>query len=254
MAKANNISPKNTIYNYFVQKKNSNAARNENFAENVPKMISLSAEFYKACLNEQIDSCKNSECLRKKNLLKKQVDEMKEKCRDVEDAIRICDSVMLDKDIKIKSLEQEIKVACAVDSNVDPKNSASATQSFGGFSMHFSSEKLATLRSIGNNKREDSTFVSAIIKTLYADRLDAIKYKSVTGRSKGEKKEAITPEKREILNEMFTERIYSTTDDNEERKIRLKKINDHIRFGLLNIGKKIQSESVEKSVMHRLAE
>lgn len=249
------------ITNFFRQTKNANTvcgSDDENSVQKACETNSVSTQFYHACLNEQNELCENKECIMKKNQLKKQLDDIKEKCRDIEYAIRVCDSVMSDKDTKIKSLEREIK-AHAVDSDAVSECSIqekkSITPKFNSFSAHISSEKLAFLRSIGPDKREDSTFVSASIKALYADKLDIIKTKSLTGRSKSEQpKQPITPEKRSILNELFTERINSITNDCDERKIRMKKINDHIRFGLINISKKIQSECIEAAVCQRLAE
>lgn len=180
---------------------------------------------------------------------------MKEKYRDVENAIRVCNTVMSDKDAKIDRLEKELETARAVDSSGISIDSAASAQKFMKSSTHFSSGELATLRSFGPGKREDSTFVSAGVRALYADNLDAVKTKSLTGRSKSEqKKNAMTPEKREILKEILTERVHSTTGDDEERKTRIKKLNDHIRFAIINISKKIQSENVENAVCERLAD
>lgn len=247
--------PKSTITDFFPYKK-----KGKNFVESASTSVAAtnSAQFYQSCLNEQKESCTKRDCIVKKDLLKNQVDQMKEKCSEIENAIRICESVMSEKYVKIKDLEQEINKSVrihSVDSNVISANSASGTQKFNRFSMDFTSEKLANLRSIGPDKREDSTFVSATIKALYAGRLDVIKNKSLTGRSKTEQqKESITPEKRKIINDIFTEQIQSLTGDENERQIRITKVNKHIRFALINISRKIQQQTIENAVCQRLAE
>lgn len=64
------------------------------------------------------------------------------------------------------------------------------------------------LRFIDNSYEEDTKFVSIALADLYGDNLDILKQKSLSGRSRtGDKKEAITLDKRKVLQRLFSERI-----------------------------------------------
>lgn len=90
---------------------------------------------------------------------------------------------------------------------------------------------------------------------MYAERLSELKKKSLTGRSENEqKKEPVTPKKRDILNKVYTKRINSITDGHIERNKRIKNLNNHIRIALNNINKKVQSENIKNEACQRLAE
>lgn len=128
-----------SVTKFFKQTKTiivSGTENNSGYENSAEKNSTLSTQFYEACLNEV--SCKNGECIIKKNELRKQVDEMKKKYRDVEEAIRICELVIVEKDIKIDSLEKQIKSCCDVISEKE-----ATTPSFNDFTMYLSSEKLA---------------------------------------------------------------------------------------------------------------
>lgn len=239
------------ITDFFKSTKNINA---EVVDQAVDETSSLSTQFYQACLDEQNKQCNNLDCIRKKNELKKQVGEMKKKCSEIEYKVRICNMVIGEKDTKIKSLKKEIETTHAESSTAVCQNTPPDTESFTAFSAHFSNEKLAILRSIGPDKKEDSSFVNAAVKALYLKRLDVLENKSVTGRSKGEqKKEPMTPEKRNILNRIFTERIHLVASDGNERTSRIIEINKHIKFAIININKSNRSENIDKAVCQKLA-
>lgn len=122
---------------------------------------------------------------------------------------------------------------------------------FFDFSNVFTSDQLADLRSIGLSAREDSSFVSSILKFIYADRITILKLKPVSGRTTkiDHRKEKITPEKDKIIRKMFFERLLDVEDGRSERE---KKLNNRIKDALNNIATSVENKEKEKKIVRRL--
>lgn len=135
--------------------------------------------------------------------------------------------------------------------SVSNKSNVSNLLRFTGFSNIFTSNQLAELRTIGLSAREDSSFVSSVMKFLYAGRLTILKTKSVSGRSTkiDQPKEKITPEKENVIRKTFAERMIDVNDDKLGRE---KKLNKFIKDALINIGKSVEMKEKQKQIVRRL--
>lgn len=87
---------------------------------------------------------------------------------------------------------------------------------------HISDANMVKLNSIKSQKSYDSTFITALLEILY-DR-DQLKCRTVSGRSRTEQnKQAMTPNKLNLMKQMFLKRIHSSSATAEEK---IKRIND----------------------------
>lgn len=255
------VSNVTMITTFFKQQKKTTAnARQE--SENRNQNQTTNAEkFYQSCMHHT--ECKKTECIQLKAALNAQLCELKEKCTHHEQAVKLCTSIIDDKDIEIKRLKEILSMST---SESTPANESVAVESvstepvavsvtneskvpnslrFSDFSNVFTSNQLAELRKIGLSAREDSSFVLAIMKFIYADRLTILKSKSVSGRAAkiDQPKEKITPEKENIIRKIFAERMLDINDDQ-----RAKKLNKYIKDALGNITKSVEAKEKEKNI------
>lgn len=106
---------------------------------------------------------------------------------------------------------------------------------FSSFESQLSKTCLVKLNLIGKSQKDDSTFVALALNELYNENTEAIKQKSLSGRSKkGAKKSTITPEKKKILERLFAERM-SYVDADTSRGSNLNKL---IRNAIDNANRK----------------
>lgn len=101
------------------------------------------------------------------------------------------------------------------------------------FSEFFTESQLGEFQSIGNEISKDSTFVLTVVRKLYANDLLSVKKKSTNGRRNG--KEPMTPEKLNVLKQLFKQRL--TSFDSTEKDSRLGKLTRHINNAFSNISK-----------------
>lgn len=106
------------------------------------------------------------------------------------------------KDVEIDELEVKIR----------------EKSSYAEFTNKFSDESMKTLRSFETAEANDSKYVLAAVRGLYEDRLEVLKERNLSGRSKNRKKYPVTPVKLKILQDIFTERIKNTTGFAERRQ------------------------------------
>lgn len=237
------------------------------------KILSVTEKFYEDCLNHQISICKNSLCVQKKLELETQIKELETKCEEHKKRIAIAKEVIAQKVEKINISQENAKktstlVPCSsIDTPKEIENSnridqksiaeianastetdVNNTLKFTKFSNHFSVEQLAHLRLIGGTKREDSSFILSAVRFMYAGRLDVLKTKTITGRSKpGAKKEQLTPAKVKVLKDIFEERVHETNDIHE-RAMRQKGVNKYIKDAQSNITRSISIDKAKECV------
>lgn len=91
---------------------------------------------------------------------------------------------------------------------------------------YISDEDIAKLKLIQPDKTHDSTFIKDLVNMLYVDK-EMLKCRTVTGRSRieGAIKQPITPEKMELITELFMKRIEKCGASNEEKVMRLTRAN-----------------------------
>lgn len=151
--------------------------------------------------------------------------------------------INLQKDLKVKHNENQLKNSgIAFDSEF-------VAGDFDRFRDFFCAKELASLRSLDLDWKTDSTFLKCAMQFLYKDNLSSLANKTVTGIKKMVVdggiprlitiKDSISPQKIEILKELFTERICSLPEDKcpDQRKKRfrtvLAKVVDRIRVDKL---------------------
>lgn len=127
---------------------------------------------------------------------------------------------------------------------------------FTTFSHNFDNNQLAQLRSTGQLQRDDSTFVANSLKFIYDENLDSIKGKSLTGRGrhKTDKKTQLTPEKVLILKNLFGERLNYITRNEDEKKLREKSFNKHIKNAVANITRTADKLKINMEIQRKLEE
>lgn len=99
----------------------------------------------------------------------------------------------------------------------------------------FSKDQLEKFDSISITKSNDSKFILTVVRELYAGKLESVKEKSATGRTK----DPMSPEKCSALKEIFGNRL-NNIEDSKERLARMSKLNKHINCAFANIRKSLQ--------------
>lgn len=102
-------------------------------------------------------------------------------------------------------------------------------------------EDMVKLNSIPPAKTHDATFVRSLLDILYVDK-NKIQYRTVSGRSRsvGVTKQPVTPEKVNLITELFMKRIKNCGANNEEKILRMNgtNINRLIAYAIDNLKKK----------------
>lgn len=112
----------------------------------------------------------------------------------------------LEKDLKIKELKNKI-----------------VSKKYINFEEKLSNECIKKLRNIDDIEKDDTKFVSVILNELYEVKI--LKCKTISGRSQNSEKTALTPEKKLLLDQIFSERLQNfTASEQDKRKQNLSKI------------------------------
>lgn len=107
---------------------------------------------------------------------------------------------------------------------------------FNDFKKVFSLSSLTELKCMGPNEREDSSFVLTAVRNLYAENLAALQKKTLTGASKNDTTEAMSPKKVDILRNVYAKRMeYMEEDCLLDNKNRKKNCSKHINIALQTI-------------------
>lgn len=140
-------------------------------------------------------------------------------------ALKKSAAVNLEKDLRIQMLEKKA---------ASQNTSITFTDAFENFVSHFSPNVLTYLRSIMPGSRNDSTFVTKIVHSLYENDLLSLGKKTVTGKGrKNDNKSMLTPEKTSIVKDMLLERI--TIEQDPDSLTRLKRLNSLLNIAIQNI-------------------
>lgn len=168
--------------------------------------VPASKKFYEECLIQQKSTCSSDLCARMKNSFELNIKDTEKKIENIRQAIETCTSIISEKNNEIDELNTKLKAKRTANDNTPNNCCGSDSLIFSEFADKFTQNQIAGLRKIGKTKREDSTFVSLTVNSLYEGQLEMLQNRSVTGRSKAGKKEKMTPEKKEFL------KIYSKND------------------------------------------
>lgn len=107
-------------------------------------------------------------------------------------------------------------------------------EGFNDFHEKFSIGTLKLLQTFGPEQKEDSSFILAAVRGLYQNNLAALKTKSFSGNSLNNNKQALSPEKLKILNDLYERRL-SALESGDKRK---KLFSKHIKNAIASINKK----------------
>lgn len=220
------------ITSFFKQTKNSEIEE----SDSVVDFGTAAEQFYKQQLENKEKKCSRQSCIDIKAMLQKQIDEMEMKYKSHKDTAEICSVVVSEKNREIENLQKllgcEESATCSNPQELNIIN----------FSDSFTIDQLSKLRLIGKTKSEDSTFVLFIVNCLYEGRHDVLQTKSLTGRTKaGQKKDIMTPEKVNVIEKIFAERLHNIAKNEEEKTTRKKNLNRLIKYAQSNISRKVNS-------------
>lgn len=159
--------------------------------------------------------------------------------------IKKSSEIHLEKDIKIAQLQKQLKEV----------NGPISLILFERFENNFNKAEMKMIRSIRSGQSRDSSFVLCIMKAHYKDNeIQKLYERSVTGKKqKGKTKNAITPPKKNIIEQMLKERLASEVEDNDETIKRLAALNRLIRHSIVNILKRLkQSKNTNHQAIHKV--
>lgn len=103
--------------------------------------------------------------------------------------------------------------------------------------QHFESNinlvNLKALRSVPIGQKNDSKFITLLLRILYADNLSTLSQRNVSGRNKL----PITPTKKQIIDGIFKERIIAEETNIVQVELREKSVNTLLGDAILNIAR-----------------
>lgn len=193
-------------------------------------------------LNHQSHLEKSTDELQNVKVLQKEIQVLKKNLHDAKLLLRKTNQVNMEKDMQLKKFSTESQ----------PKTTPNHL--FGEFSSKFDNCELATIRSVGPGKKNDSRFILNITRFLYkGDEQSKLKNRSVVGRKyNGETKNEISFEKKEIMKTMFKNRVDDELPELKEVIIpnehsqRMRNLNNLIRSAIHNIVKSVQKQDSGK--------
>lgn len=150
----------------------------------------------------------SSECCQSETIaLKQKLEKLESETRKLKQEYQQLLIENLQKDVTIKNLKEKLE-----------------QHKYGDFKGIFSDTCLDGLRTYGNSQIEDSRFIGSAMRDLYRDDVDALKKKTLSGRSKNAQKSAISPKKMKILKQLFDKRMSLVGEVDDLRKNNLSKL------------------------------
>lgn len=153
----------------------------------------------------------NECCAEEISALKEKIEASKIKVKELKDEY---------KNLLIKNLEKDVKIR-----NLKKKIEAKKYTNFVGRLPNSCIEKL---RCIPDCEKEDSVFMSVVLNEIYG--ANGLKLKSLSGRSKNNNKTELTPEKKLILQQIYSERLRNLPP--YEKNTREKKLTKILRTAI----------------------
>lgn len=178
-----------------------------------------------------------------KEILKKLEKENKKLVKDnthLKHVLSHSNRINLQKDLKIEELEKESK-----EKREPVSVKLSDKTVFSRFADTFDQGELSSLRSIPSSSSKDSTFVLQTIRYLYKKDLSVLN--SRTCSSLVGNKTPISPQKKDIIQEIFHERLNILKLDNIECNSRKNKLNELTMNGIANVRKSFKRQSCTSS-------
>lgn len=240
------MSSKHKFLDYFSKTKKSSEPPIKKFlsdriAEETGQIVTHKAK----CATTNCESClkKDKEIDELKQNIKKLETENKKLVKDnthLKHVLTHSNRINLQKDLKIEELEKESK-----EQSGPVLVELSDKTVFSQFADIFSQEELSALRSIPSSSSKDSTFVLQTIRYLYKENLSVLS--SRTSSSSRENKKPISPEKKNIIQQIFHERLNILKLDIIECNSRKNRLNELTATGINNVRKSFKRQSLERN-------
>lgn len=133
----------------------------------------------------------NNCCVNEIQPLKDEKEKLLSRIKELKEEYKNCLIQNLQKDVTIQKLKHELNL-----------------QKYSGLEGKVSKTCLSSLRSLGLSKKDDAVFVSVLLHEIYKDGdVNVLAMKSLSGRSKNGEKTELTPEKKTLLENAYTERM-----------------------------------------------
>lgn len=153
-------------------------------------------------------------CSNEITALKEEVEKSVHRVKTLKDEYKNLLIKNLEKDVKIRKLKREIQ-----------------STKYNKFERNLSKKCIEILRSIDDTEKEDAKFVSVILNELYD--VNILKCKSISGRSKKNDKTALSPEKKLLLDQIYSERLQQSKSlSSIEINTRKKSLTKNIRIAI----------------------
>lgn len=192
-------------------------------------VASKSNEIINKTLNEDGDK-NNTENDGDVRILREKINVLQNQLKQAKMLLRKANDVNMQKDIQITALKQQLK-------NIEKKVDSNKLL-FENHVHQFESNDIKKIRSIKAGQQHDSAFILNITRALYRNEENKLQERQATSRKyKKSTKSEISADKKEIMRQMFEERVVNeseTGDEYDETAQRLRKLNTHVRHALKN--------------------
>lgn len=191
------------------------------------------------------ESAVDAESLRAENeAMKQQLSKAQNEVKSLKKVVQFLNNEVMAKNIRIQQLQQICEYPRGNSVQIDsPQQETNINALYRGFEQHFTEDEMKKIRSVNVGKPNDSTFVLCCCQSLYKDKLDVLAKKSATGRKYKEKKEAISPQKKNMIQRMLLERITAEEDQDEAISMRINRLNKLLLNAINNTRKSIEKKS-----------
>lgn len=163
--------------------------------------------------------CQNKCCEDEIEQLKKQITSHENQIKEKEETYRQALVHNWELDCVIENMEDELR-----------------TKWYKQFEMEVSTKIMLQLQAFSLSKVDDCKFVTTILRGIFAENIEQLKNMTATGR--GNEKSAIPPEKFEIIEKFYIERMVLATKNGEPDVIeRTKLLNKNLKNALETINR-----------------
>lgn len=214
----------NSLITKFFTEKSNEAGEGPSSIAKEPEV----PDFYESCVLGKVENC--IPCSIQHAELKKKLADSLKKLNETQKAIDFCLEICSYKDQKIEQLRRKAQLASCEE--IEQPKPIASKKTFSNFEDQFTEEQLSELRSVPSTESGDSTFVLKGVRYVYESNLSKLANKSVVGKSKD--KEAITPEKLNLLKTMLDERLKTAEIDDVQQQKRAKRFNQHLNRAIIN--------------------
>lgn len=177
--------------------------------------------------SDDIIVCNDMRCRTETDAIRMQIFECERKINEGKERYHQLLVLNLKKDVAIEELKQRL-----------------ADSLYENFNDVLSRESISKLRALGNEQKDDSTFVLSIVTDLYKDDLSRLQNKSFSG---SKKTSPMTPQKVDKIQKLFGERMNHIEKSMSVTADRKSNIGKLIKNAIESINKKVNRQNQNKS-------